>query len=408
MATKEITESLQNMLTCHVCQAYLKDPVEADCGHSVCQSCLSPSRGVSTPTSCRTCKEISEPRSLIATLRRRGKLPFFSKRRPYTFKRYLQKPEGPPRKCDRHQEDKKLFCANDKTLLCESCSQSPEHKTHNILTIKEAAKGCRGKLRENLKRVYENLKDVHKLIIDEKKIPRTWAVVLTEQVEMTRKSFEQNFQEISEFLSEQEEEVHSLVELNEEENEMFEQLKENEEQQVIQNREKKRMSKLQLLEYKNDLREMGIALEEKAVMADTDLLQDSEDILSKSQSLLFQMPEPFTPKLSDSYCMHLRQFLRKFQESRLLQCNYPYELPDDDRKRTFTFADLSSGQMYAIYTSGSLHYMNGRDISITQLSLSMDDISEEEDYPLFTCYCLPIERERASSDFSPNPSIEWH
>ncbi|XP_074044718.1 E3 ubiquitin-protein ligase TRIM17-like [Macrotis lagotis] len=401
MASKEITEGLQNVLTCNICQASLTDPVTTPCGHSVCQSCVSDSSEASIPISCRRCKEISQARTFNAILRRRRKLPR-RKRQPCSPKQ--QKRFEGPSKCDRHQEDKKLFCMNDQTLLCVSCSQSEEHENHRVLPMEEAAKVYRKRLQENLRLVNVNLKDVQKLILEEKKIPRTWAVVWTEQVEMSREMFEEKFQEMSEFLSEEEEEVQSLVELDEEENEMFEQLKEKEFEEEIQNREKKRMSNLKLSQHKNDLRAMATALEEKFQMPDKDLLQDAEDTLSKSELLLLQRPEPFTPKLSNSYCMDLREFLRKFQESRELLCHYPYELPDDDRKRTFTFADMASGQLYVIFTSGSLHYMNGRDLSITQLN--MDGISEKEDYPIFTCYCLPIERENC--DFPPCPKIEWH
>ncbi|XP_072467066.1 E3 ubiquitin-protein ligase TRIM17-like [Notamacropus eugenii] len=405
MASKDIIEGGQNVLTCSICWTHLTDPVTADCGHSVCQSCFSGSRGASMPISCFRCRGISQSRAFNAILRRRGKFPSRKRKPSVTHKQDQQRPEGP--KCDRHQEEKKLFCMNDQSLVCVSCSQSQEHEAHTVHPIEEAAKVYRKKLQENLKLVNGNLKDVQKLMLEEKKIPRTWAVVWTEQVEMSREMFEEKFQEISEFLSDEEEEVHSLVELDEEEDEMFERLKESEAQQEILNREKKRMSHLQLSQHRHDLRKMATTLEEKSQMPDTDLLQEAEDTLNKSESLLLQRPEAFTPKLSSSYCMDLREFLRKFQESRLLECHYPYELPDDDRKRTFTFADISSGRMYAVYTSGSLHYMNGRDLSITQLN--MDGISEEEqDCPIFSCYCLPIERENSRSDFPPYPSVEWH
>ncbi|XP_068924712.1 E3 ubiquitin-protein ligase TRIM17-like [Petaurus breviceps papuanus] len=405
MASKDFIEGHQNVLTCNICWAPLTDPVAANCGHSVCQSCFGSSSETSEPNSCRRCRGISQSRALSATLRRRGKLP--PRRKPsVTWEQRQQKPQGPSN-CDKHQEDKKLFCMNDQTPVCVPCSQSPEHEAHTVKATEEAAKVYRKKLEENLKLVQVHLRDVQKLILEEKKIPRTWAVVWTEQVEMPRETFEEKFQEISEFLSDEEEDVHSLVELDEEENEMFEQLKDHEAQLEIHNREKKRRSRLQLSQHRHDLREMDTALEEKSRMPDTDLLQDAQETLNKSESLLLQRPKPFTPKLSSSYCMELREFLRKFQESRLLQCHYPYELPDDDRKRTFTFADISSGQMFAIYTSGSLHYMNRRDLSITRLN--MDGLTEEkQDGPISTCYCLPIERENYPTHFPPYPSMEWH
>uniref|UniRef100_A0A7N4P715 B box-type domain-containing protein n=2 Tax=Sarcophilus harrisii TaxID=9305 RepID=A0A7N4P715_SARHA len=349
-------------------------------------------------------RELSQSRAFNTTVRRMGKLILRQKRPSVRQKRWQRSEEST--KCDRHQEDKQLFCVDDQMLVCVSCSQSQEHEDHTFQPIEDAAKLYREKLLENLKLVNGNLNDVQKLIREEKKIPRTWAVVWTEEGEMSRGMFEEKFEEIRDFLSDEEEEVHSLVELNEEENEMFEKLKKLETQQEIQNRQQKWLSNLRMSRHKNDLREMATALEEKSQMPDMNLLQDVEDTLNKSELLLLQKPEPFTPKLSSSYCMNLRKFLKKFQESRWLQCHYPYELPDDDRKRTFTFSDITSGHMYAVYTSGSLHYMNGRDLSITQLK-GNDDLKEDPDCSIFTCYCLPIEREHAN-DFSSCPSVEWH
>ncbi|XP_044525538.1 E3 ubiquitin-protein ligase TRIM17-like [Gracilinanus agilis] len=396
MASNNIKESLQDELTCSICQAPLTDPAAVDCGHKVCQWCFSGSSQTSTFFSCPECRKISQSRAFKAALRRRKT----------NIQRSLrQKSEG-SNKCDRHQEVQTLFCVEDKTLLCVSCSQSQEHEAHTIQPIETAAGDYRKKLQETVKLLRETLKDVQKLILDEKKVPRTWAVLWTEQVEMPRKKFQEKFKELSDFLSDEEEEVHSLVELDEEENEMIEHLKEHEVQQEVQNTKKKMISNLQLYQHKNDLREMVIILEEKSQMPDRELLQDAGKTLRKSELLLLQKPEPFTPFLSHSYCMELTKFLRRFQESRLVQCHYPYEFTDD-RKRTITFADISSGQMYAVYTSGSLHYINGRDLSFTQLD--MNGTSEEkQEHPIFSCYCLPVERENALSNYPPNPSVEWH
>ncbi|XP_074153579.1 tripartite motif-containing protein 43-like [Sminthopsis crassicaudata] len=395
-------KGLPNVLTCSICRVCLSDPVAADCGHSICRSCLSTSGQASVPVSCWRCREISQSR----TVRRKRKHTFRHKKPSVPQKQQRQRP-AESTKCDRHQEDKKFFCVDDQTLLCVPCSQSQEHENHTFQPIEDAAKLYREKLLDNLKLVNVNLNDVQKLMLEEKKIPRTWAVVWTEEGEMPRNTFEKKFQKIRDFLSDEEEEVHSLVELNEEENEMFENLKKQETQQEIQNRKQKWISSVRMSKHRNDLREMAMALEEKSRMPDMNLLEDIEDTLNKSELLLLQKPEPFTPKLSSSYCMDLREFLKKFQESRWLQCHYPYELPDDDRKRTFTFSDIASGQMYAVYTSGSLHYLNRRNLSITQLKTN-DTSEKDQDYSIFTCYCLPIERENSVNDFSSQPSIEWH
>ncbi|XP_072466697.1 tripartite motif-containing protein 43-like isoform X1 [Notamacropus eugenii] len=390
MAAKEMVPDSQDLLACTICQVYLSDPATKACGHSVCQSCLSSGNEVSTPLSCSECTDVSQSQDFESNSR--------ENKTAVIVKQHQQCPEG-TKKCERHQEAQKLFCMNEQIFLCVSCSKSQEHEAHEVCPLEEAAEDYRKKRQDNLKCLHEKLKDVKNLILEEKAVPRTWAVVWTYH-DMSREVLEEKFQELCEFLSDEEEDVHSLVELDEEENEMFQELKDHEAQEEIKNIQKKNRSRTQLFQHSKHLRQMVTALEEKSQMSDGDLLQDIGDTLTryanllkkaKSESLLLQRPEPFTPKLSDSYCMNLSKFLKKFQGSRLLlACHYPYEL-SDDRKRTFTFANISSGQTYAVYTSGSIHYMSGRELSI--IPLDMDRISEEKQVPpISACYCLPIER----------------
>ncbi|XP_027703878.1 E3 ubiquitin-protein ligase TRIM17-like [Vombatus ursinus] len=383
----ELIENFQEELICSICRDYLENPMSIECGHSFCHSCLLRSwQQASLSFSCPECRSVSQVRTFKANVRHR-KFPF--------NRQHQQYPEE-LRKCERHQEAQKLFCMDDQIFLCMSCSKSQEHEAHKICPLEEAAEDYRKRLQDNLKCLDENLKDVKKLILEEKMVPRTWAVVWTEQVDMSREELQEKFQEISEFLSDEEEDVHNLVELDEEESEMFEKLKDHEAQEEIKNFQKKNRSRFQMSRHSKDLSEMVTALEEKSQMSDGDLLQDIGDTLSRTESLLLQRPEPFTPKLSNSYCMSLNKFLKKFQGSRLLACHYPYEL-SDDRKRTFTFANISSGQTYVVYTSGSIHYMSGRELSITPLD--MDTISEEKQVPpISACYCLPIERNILPAD----------
>ncbi|XP_036599807.1 tripartite motif-containing protein 43-like [Trichosurus vulpecula] len=381
MASKEIVPDPQDLHTCTICQVCLPDPATKACGQSFCQSCLSSGNEVSVPLCCSECVEVSQSQAFKSTSRK--------SKMAVIVKEHQQYPEG-PRKCERHQEVQKLFCMDDQIFLCMSCSKSQEHEAHEVCPLEEAAENYRKRLQDNLKCLDENLKDVKKLILEEKEVPRTWAVVWTEQVDMPREVLEEKFQELSEFLSDEEEDVHSLVALDEEENEMFQNVKDHEAWEELKNIQKKNKSRLQLSLRSKDLREMVTTLEEKSQMSDGDLLQDIGDTLCRSESLLLQRPEPFTPKLSNSYCKNLNKFLKKFQGSRLLACHYPYEL-SDDRKRTFTFGNISSGQTYVVYTSGSIHYMSGRELSI--IPLDMDRISEDKQVPpIFACYCLPIER----------------
>ncbi|XP_068926880.1 E3 ubiquitin-protein ligase TRIM17-like, partial [Petaurus breviceps papuanus] len=315
MASKEMVPDPQDLLTCTICQ--VPDPETKVHGHSFCQSCLS-SGMLSMTLSRNECKEVSQSQAFKSTSSK--------SKMADTVKQHQQYPEGPV--CERHQEAQKLFCMNDEIFLCMSCSKSQEHEAHEVCPLEEAAEEYRKRLQDHLKRLDENLKDVKKLIVEEKEVPRTWAIVWTEQVNMSREVLEEKFQEISEFLSDEEEDVHSLVELNEEENEMFQNLIDHEAQEKIKNIQKKNRSRLQLSQHSKDLREMVTMLEEKSQMSDGGLLQDIGDTLSRSESLLIKRPEPFTPQLSDSYCVNLSKFLKKFQgEAQLFDYESRFGLP---------------------------------------------------------------------------------
>lgn len=40
--------------------------------------------------------------------------------------------------CGTHKETKTIFCREEESLLCQLCSDSPEHKAHRYYSIKEA------------------------------------------------------------------------------------------------------------------------------------------------------------------------------------------------------------------------------------------------------------------------------
>ncbi|XP_049914557.1 zinc-binding protein A33-like [Epinephelus moara] len=126
--------------TCPVCCDIFTDPVLLLCGHSFCKDCLQQWWRKSGEQTCPVCKEIfpmAQPprnlalRNLSDTLRQeigqRAK-------------------SGSEEMCSLHGERLKLFCQDDRQLICVICRDSQKHKKHNCFPINEAADSYRAQL----------------------------------------------------------------------------------------------------------------------------------------------------------------------------------------------------------------------------------------------------------------------
>ncbi|XP_043849559.1 tripartite motif-containing protein 48-like [Dromiciops gliroides] len=151
----DLFPDLQEELTCPICREYFTNPVSIECGHSFCQNCLFWSCRENATFSCSECKSVSHMRDFQVN-GRLGKLASIAiKLRPHT----LQKPEGHG-KCEVHQEVQKLFCEDDQSPVCMSCSQSQEHKAHTLCNIDEVAECCRKKLKETVNDLWKKTEKV--------------------------------------------------------------------------------------------------------------------------------------------------------------------------------------------------------------------------------------------------------
>uniref|UniRef100_A0A8C9UW17 Uncharacterized protein n=1 Tax=Spermophilus dauricus TaxID=99837 RepID=A0A8C9UW17_SPEDA len=134
----EIPRPFQKELTCSICMNYLTDPVTIGCGHSFCWPCLCLSwEEAQIPTCCHVCQRPSQQRDFkpdicvkrMSLLARQARL-----RQILSSKEHI---------CVTHQETKKIFCEEDKNLLCLLCSNSQEHRGHRHCPIEEAAEEYR-------------------------------------------------------------------------------------------------------------------------------------------------------------------------------------------------------------------------------------------------------------------------
>ncbi|XP_036599128.1 probable E3 ubiquitin-protein ligase TRIML1 [Trichosurus vulpecula] len=199
----KLIQNFQEELICSICTDYFKDPMSIECGHSFCHSCLFRSwQEASTPFSCPECRSVSQARNFRANARL-GKLAAIAKTlRPHC----LQNPGGHS-KCETHQKVHKLFCEDDQSPICVSCSESKEHKAHTLRCIDEAAEDYREKLQESIADLQRKTKDVEQQMANEE----LKLTLLEQEIKTQEESISSEFQKVQRFLDEEKNEYLSIV-----------------------------------------------------------------------------------------------------------------------------------------------------------------------------------------------------
>uniref|UniRef100_A0A5F9CWB1 Uncharacterized protein n=1 Tax=Oryctolagus cuniculus TaxID=9986 RepID=A0A5F9CWB1_RABIT len=161
----------QKELTCLICKKYFIDPVTIDCGHSFCRPCLYLCwQETSDLSLCLKCKRVTRKRDYktdisiknLAVLARKASLLQFLSSEEHT--------------CVVHKETKKIFCQENKNLLCVLCSDSQEHQGHRHLSVDRAAEEHRETLLKTMECLWkilcENSRNMNMEIIK----TRSWEV----------------------------------------------------------------------------------------------------------------------------------------------------------------------------------------------------------------------------------------
>ncbi|XP_042200729.1 zinc-binding protein A33-like [Callorhinchus milii] len=144
MASQHQTQSLTEELICPVCLELFTDPVILDCSHSFCRSCITRCWEKPGPSSCPVCQETLPERNL-RTNRALGNLS--EKARDLNLD---PKDTAIKRRCEKHQEQLKLFCETDKKVICHICRDAQEHRDHSFLPIDEAVEIYKDKVNSSL------------------------------------------------------------------------------------------------------------------------------------------------------------------------------------------------------------------------------------------------------------------
>uniref|UniRef100_A0A8C3K1F4 Zinc finger protein RFP-like n=1 Tax=Calidris pygmaea TaxID=425635 RepID=A0A8C3K1F4_9CHAR len=149
MAARKPVEILQDEAHCSICLEIFQDPVSIHCGHSFCRSCITETwEGLTTNFSCPQCRETVSWKRLRPN-RELANMVEAAKRLNLQQDREV---EGGENFCEEHQEPLKLFCQDDKRLICVVCDRSKVHRDHSVVPMGEAAQEGASIFREGQRR----------------------------------------------------------------------------------------------------------------------------------------------------------------------------------------------------------------------------------------------------------------
>uniref|UniRef100_A0A452GJV6 RING-type E3 ubiquitin transferase n=1 Tax=Gopherus agassizii TaxID=38772 RepID=A0A452GJV6_9SAUR len=173
--------------TCPICLEYLTDPVSVDCGHNFCRGCVTQycvewaGRGSLTCPICRS-------QILKGNLRPNWQLGNLVEKMKHVAV------------CTRHKKTLDLFCEEDEEAVCVVCERASQHRSHTVLLIEEAAQKYKEKIQAHLK----TLKEEREKQLGLKATGEGKRQEYLKQTQTERQKIVSEFQQLRQFLEEQE------------------------------------------------------------------------------------------------------------------------------------------------------------------------------------------------------------
>uniref|UniRef100_A0A8C0IW57 RING-type E3 ubiquitin transferase n=1 Tax=Chelonoidis abingdonii TaxID=106734 RepID=A0A8C0IW57_CHEAB len=196
MAAENPVESLQEEVTCPICLEYFTEPVTLECGHNFCRACIGQCwEGSHTAASCPQCRETVQRRNLRRN-RQLANVLEIAKR----LSLQAAKGAGGDGVCERHQEALKLFCEDDQTPICVICRESQDHRAHTVVPIEEAVQEYKEKIQVHLKA----LREEQEKLLGVKATGEGKSQEYLKQTQTERRKIVSEFQQLPQFLEEQE------------------------------------------------------------------------------------------------------------------------------------------------------------------------------------------------------------
>ncbi|XP_028910719.1 tripartite motif-containing protein 10-like [Ornithorhynchus anatinus] len=200
MAAASAVTALEEELSCPVCRGTLREPVTIDCGHNFCRACIARYRELAGP-------DIRAPAPLVCPL---CKEPFQGDgfRPNWQLASVVENVErlkladpgrapGAEGPCPRHGEKLYFFCEDDEEHLCVLCREGPDHRTHTVRFLDEAAQPYR----EQIEKCLESLKSQREEIQGNIRREEQRVQVLLSQIETKRQKVLSEFEHLGNFLS---------------------------------------------------------------------------------------------------------------------------------------------------------------------------------------------------------------
>ncbi|XP_026515467.1 E3 ubiquitin-protein ligase TRIM41-like [Terrapene carolina triunguis] len=193
MAARNRVQDLQEAVICSICLAYFNDPVILKCGHNFCRACITQYCKESKTSPSYSCPQCREPFQ-------EGEFhPNWQLRNIVDIAKNIPEPRG-KKACEEHEELLKLFCEVDQTPICVVCRESRSHKEHSMVPIEEAALDYKDQIQSRL----ESLKKEREEILSFKSSGEHKSQELLKQLKRERQKIVSDFQQLHQFLKEQE------------------------------------------------------------------------------------------------------------------------------------------------------------------------------------------------------------
>nr|XP_020634202.1 tripartite motif-containing protein 7-like isoform X1 [Pogona vitticeps] len=150
--------------TCSICLEDFMDPITIECGHNFCRACLTRCwEGTEgEEASCPQCRA-KVRRNLIPNRQLANLVEQLSHLEE-------EKAKESKRLCKEHQEPLKLFCQDDKTVICVICDRSKEHRDHQVVPVEEAAQEYQKQTKAEMEKMKAEFKKLRQFLEDQEKL----------------------------------------------------------------------------------------------------------------------------------------------------------------------------------------------------------------------------------------------
>ncbi|XP_067422173.1 zinc finger protein RFP-like [Emydura macquarii macquarii] len=322
MASATPVKEIQEETKCPICLEYLTDPVTIHCGHNFCRVCITQhcetwTEGDYDPLCCPSCRAKIQAGSLRNNCQLAN---IVEKIKHLDFK------PGGGNLCERHDRALDLFCEEDGEVVCEICWRSPEHRSHSVLLMEEAARKYKEKIQSHLK----TLREEREKILGLKLTGEEKSQEYLKRTQTERQKIVSEFQQLRQFLEEQEQLL--LAQMEKLDKEIVE----------IQNENVTKLSA-----EISRLSELISQIDEECQKPESEFLQDVGSTLSRCEKGMFQQPVEISPELEKRLSDFSQKSIALMETLRTFKDTLPSEL---ERKREPSLEARTQGEMAANVT----------------------------------------------------------